>query len=258
MIAAVKEVFVRSGRYAWLCPLLFAVPLAAEFAQHVVEVRIGLYDDIASAAASEGHPLRMGFGYVKVLTLFLTGYWAIRFLGFGDDPRAARRADPAAMRLFVRVALYGLAWAVLQFSLPHLGLPSAAVMPLTLAVMLANLVLEFSLSGWKAAAALGNPNIGFLRSLAMIRGSFCWAAGLFALTVMPLLVAHYAAFALALGAAPALLWTVMALDSLLTAYLGVVIAANCYLVARRMAQRHGEMLLPAPKSASTAQAVLLA
>lgn len=257
MIAAIKEVFVRSARFAWMCPLLFAVPLVAEFAQHVAEVRIGLYADIVSAQAMEGAPLRMGFGYVKVLALFLTGYWVMRFLGFDDDAQAPRRLDPAALRLFAWVLLYGLAWAILQFSLPHLGLSKAALMPLTIAIMLVSLTLELCLSGWKAAAALGNPRIGFLRSLAMIRVSFWWAVGLFVLTVMPLMVAHYAAFALALGAGAARLWTVMVLDSLLTAYLGVVLAANCYVVARRMAARHGEPLLPPSNAALTPAGVLL-
>lgn len=257
MIAAIKEVFGRSAKFVWACPLLFAVPLAAEFAQHVAEVKIGLYDSIASAEMLESDPLRMGFGYVKVLGLFLIGYWVVRFLGFGDNARAARRLDPAALRLFVWVALYGLAWAVLQFRLPHLGLSKAALMPLTIAIVVVSLTLELGLSGWKAAAALGNPRIGFVRSLTMIRGSFWWAVGLFLLTVMPLMVAHYAAFALALGAGTGRLWTVMALDSLLTAYLGVVLAANCYVVARRMTARHGERLSPDPDDVLTPAAVLL-
>lgn len=257
MIAAIKEVFVRSARFAWLCPLLFAVPLAAEFAQHVVEVRIGLYADIASAQAHEGDSLRMGFGYVKVLALFAVGYWVVRFLAHGDDPREARRLDPVALRLFSWVAFYALVTSVIQFSLPYLGFERGVLMGATGVVMLVSLTLEFCLSGWKAAAALGNPRIGFLRSLRMIRGSFWWACGLFVLTVMPLLVAHYVAFALALGAGPGKLWSVMVLDSLLTAYLGVVIAANCYLVARRMADRHGETLLPTANAALTPATVSL-
>ncbi len=60
-----------------------------------------------------------------------------------------------------------------------------------------------------------------------------------------------------LGAAPGQLWTVLALDSLLTAYLGVVLAANCFVVARRMAARHGEALIAGEDAALTPAGVLL-
>ncbi|MFL9841352.1 hypothetical protein ABS767_10280 [Sphingomonas sp. ST-64] len=245
MIAALKTVFGGSARYAWACPLLFAVPLLAEFAQHVVEVHLGLYESVAQAKALEGHPLRMGFGYIKVIALVLTGYWAVRFLGFGNSARAARRIDPVALRLYGWVVAWGLFWLAVNMAPGWFVTDQTALMSITLALMVFGTAFEICLSGWKAAAAMGNPRIGFLRSITMIRGSFWWAVGVFLLTIMPLMIAHYAAFALALGAGPVRMWTVMVLDSVLTAYLGVVIAANVYVVGRRMAERHGETLAPA-------------
>lgn len=244
MIQAIAQVFGGAWRYARLCPLLFAVPLAAEFAQHVAEVTIGLYDGAAQAQALEHHPLRMGFGVIKILTLLLTGYWAMRFLGLGEDARIARRADPAAIRLFAGVVAWTLAWMVVMQGVTAIGLPRSAAVPLALALTLTSLVLEVAISPWKAAAALGNPRIGFRRGFTLARGSFWWGIGLFLLTVMPLMILHYVAFGLALGAPPARLWTLMALDSLLTAYLCVVIAATVFVTGQRMVGRHGETLTP--------------
>jgi hypothetical protein len=244
MIGAIRDVFAGSARYAWACPLLFAVPLVAEFAQHVAEVRIGLYDSVASAQAMEAHPLRMGIGYLKILALYLTIYWGVRFWGLGNSAREARRVDPVALRLFSRVLAWGVLWTVINMAPGWLALDRAILIPITIALLLLGIALEISLSAWESSAALGNPRIGFLRSIAMIRGSFWWAVGLFLLTILPLMIAHYVAFGLALGAGDARLWALMVFDSLLTAYLGAVIAANAYVVGRRMAEHHGETLLP--------------
>lgn len=245
MIRAVAQIFGGAWRYVRVCPLLFAVPLAAEFAQHVAEVSIGLYDSAVRAQALEHHPLRMGFGVVKILTLLLTGYWAMRFLGLGEDARIARRADPVAIRLFAWVVAWTLAWMLVMQGATAVGLPRSAAVPVAVALMLISLALEVAISPWKAAAALGNPRIGFLRAFALARGSFWWGVGLFLLTVMPLMIAHYVAFGLALGASSVRLWTLMVLDSMLTAYLCVVIATTVFVTARRMAERHGEALAPA-------------
>lgn len=94
-----RSVYGRAGRYA----VLFAVPAIVEMIQHAAEIRLGFYGDWAAMKAAEGHPLRMVLGHLKVFTLFLTGYWAIRFWAFGDDPVAARTLDPRAVRLFVPV-----------------------------------------------------------------------------------------------------------------------------------------------------------
>ena len=244
MITAIRDVFAGSARYAWACPLLFAVPLVAEFAQHVAEVHIGLYDSAARAQAMENHPLRMGLGYLKILSLFLTTYWAVRFWGMDNSAREARRLDPVALRLFVWVVAWGVLWVVINMVPGWLALDRPMLISLTVGLLLVSITLEICLSAWKGAAALGNPRIGFMRSFTLIRGSFWWAVGLFLLTVLPLMFAHYVAFGLALGAGDARLWALMVLDSVLTAYLGVVIAANVYVVGRRISERHGETLRP--------------
>lgn len=237
------EVFVRSGRYALLCPLLFLVPVAVEMVQHAVEIRAGMYVDIAGLKAAEGDALRLIVGHVKVIALFLTGYWAARFLVFGDDPVAARRIDPVAVRLFVPVMVWSLFWLILVQDVPLIadaagisGNVAAWVLILSLIV---SLLFEPLLSAWKTAAAAGNPAIGFVRSIRLMRGVYLYAVILSLLAMLPLMVAHYALALVAVGKAPAVVWAVMALDSLLVGYLGVVMVAAAFVVARRAAVRAG-------------------
>lgn len=258
MFDAWKGIFTRSARFALLCPLLFCIPLAVELLQHWAEVHIGMYHSLASAQAVEQHPLRMGIGHAKIFSLFLIGYCAMRFFGFGDR-REASRFDPRAARPFAWVIAWALFWTALLQDGPiladALGLPAQPVMRIVLALVLVTMFFETCLSAWKAAAALGNDRIGFLRSIAMIRGSFLWGTALLLLTVLPLLILHYVCAFAAIGAPSWRLWTILLADSLLTAYLGVVMVALNYTVAERMAARHDEPLLPAQSGRSLTPAL---
>jgi len=247
MIRAWTATFTRSTRFAMLCPLLFLLPVAIELLQHWAEVHAGMYDSIAGAKAAEHDPLRMAIGHAKVISLFLLGYWVMRFIAYGNSAREAVRRDPRALRLFAWVMAWGLFWLVLIQDGPMLaaarGVPAKVLAFTQLGVIFSSMFLELCLSAWKAAAPLGNPRIGFLRSLAMIRGSFWWSVAMLFVTVIPLLVLHYVFAVLAIGKGPVLLWAILAIDSLVAAYLGVVMVALTYAIGERMATRHGETLL---------------
>lgn len=241
-----RDVFARSGRYALLCPLLFLVPVAVEMLQHAVEIRAGMYVDMAGLKAAEGDMLRLAIGHVKVIALFLTGYWAARFLVFGDDPVAARRIDPVAVRLFVPVMAWGLFWLILVQDVPLIanaaGLSGNVAAGVLILGLIVSLLFEPLLAAWKTAAAAGNGAIGFVRSIRLTRGIYPYAVIVSLLPMLPLMVGHYALAFLAVGKAPGAVWAIMALDALLVGYLGVVMIATSYVVARRVAAR-GEMAL---------------
>jgi hypothetical protein len=65
------------------CPILFAVPVAAEGIQHGIEYMLGMYEGMDAAQAVEAHPARMMWGYLKASVLALAAYWVIRYLGLG-------------------------------------------------------------------------------------------------------------------------------------------------------------------------------
>jgi len=246
-----REIFVRSGRYALLCPLLFLIPVVVEMVQHIVEIRAGMYVDIAGLKAAEGDALRLIIGHVKVIALFLTGYWAARFLVFGDDAAAAPRIDPVAVRLFLPVMAWGLFWLIAVQDAPLItkaaGMPGNVAAGVLVVSMVVSLFFEPLLSAWKTAAAAGNGGIGFVRSIRLTRGIYFHAVAVSLLTMLPLMVAHYALALLAVGKAPGLVWAMMALDSLLVGLLGVAMVAAAYVIARRAAARDGiDLAVPQP------------
>jgi hypothetical protein len=247
MIKAYGGVYAGAWRYALACPLLFAVPVVVEFIQHVIEMRIGMYDSIAAAQAVEADGARLGWGVVKTLSLGLAGYWVARFLllrGAAD----ARRLDPVALRLFAWVLLFGLALTVLTLwggdamRLAGLG---AHTMPAGVAVGLFGFILSILVAPWKVGAALGNAEMGFVRAIGLVGWGIWWGIIFTLLAVLPPMILHYVFAFLAIGAAPGAAWAILAVDALLVGYLAAILAAVDVAIARRAAGQAGVGLVPA-------------
>jgi hypothetical protein len=246
VIGELKGVYSGAWRYALACPLLFAVPVLVEFIQHVIEIRIGMYESIAAAQAVEAHGARLGWGVVKTLSLTLAGYWVARFLLMPDGAAAARRFDPQAARLYFWVMLWSLALTVLGLwgglLMQTVGL-AAYVVGTGIALTLASFVLNVMLAPWIVGAALGNAGLGFLRSIRMVGPGVWWGLVFCIAAILPPMVLHYAFAFLAMGAAPATAWAILAADSLLVGYLGAIIAAANVAIARRAAAASGTSLI---------------
>jgi hypothetical protein len=248
MIADFKSVHAGAWRYALACPLLFAVPAAAEFIQHVIEMRIGMYDSVAAAQAAAANGARLGWGLIKTLSLTLAGYWAARFLLMRDGAAAARRLDGLAVRLYAWVMLWALALTALTLwggeAMRAAGL-GAYAMKAGIALTLLSFIANIMLAPWMVAAALGNAGLGFLRSVRLVGWDVWWGMLFTLATILPPMVLHYAFAVLTIGAAPAAAWTILTLDSVLVGYLGAIIAATNVAIARRAVARAGEKLVRA-------------
>lgn len=112
---------LRDGfRIWWLAPLIPMLVVLPEAIQHVAEIRIGMFDDIATARAVSEDPRRMVWGYLKIAGLVLAILAAIRFWGARDEGR--RWHDPR-----------GIAWRPLGLGLVGMvlaALPGLALEPL--------------------------------------------------------------------------------------------------------------------------------
>lgn len=213
--------------FMFACPLLALVPILAEFAQHFVEMRIGMYDRPAGAAAAESHPLRMSFGLVKVLALTFAGYWVVRFLAGGRDAEAARTWEPRAVWLFSIVL-------ALQMLLTVLGL---FVFPANDAIGIGFMIFGFILGPLIARFTVAAPLgiwISPLRSIRHTAPHIVFAVGFSLLAMLPLMIVHYA---LGIGAifvaGSALKWAMLIADSLLVGWLAALLIAIAYVVALR-------------------------
>ncbi|MBB6225950.1 hypothetical protein FHS79_000101 [Polymorphobacter multimanifer] len=249
MLNEILEAYRRSGRFVRACPWVVLAAVAVELAQHAAEISLGIYDSKAQAQAMEGAPLRMGISHGKVLVLALLGYAVARFLAFDDDARAAVRLEPAAMRLFGWVLAFGALWTVIGLDgrpmLMALGVDGRTAGIAVAVVAVVGFVLQVMLAPWKIAAPLGNPAIGFTRSIALAWRHLPWGLGFVLLAVLPVMALHYALFLGAIGHGRAVAWVMATLDALVVGYLGVLLIAVEYVFARRAAAANGESLLPA-------------
>lgn len=249
MIKDYGDVYAGAWRYMLAVPVLFAAPVAIEFIQHVIEMRIGMYEGPAGAAAAEGSQLRLGWGVVKTLSITLALYWVARFLILPGGAAAARRFDPAAARLFAWVMAFGLVTTVI--SLWGGGLMQAAGLgafanAAGIAWFVIGLVLTVVLAPWRVGAAIGREDLGFIRSIGLVGLGLWWGLIFIVATALPLMIAHYALSIGAVFAPPqAAKWALLAFDSALVGYLAAVMAAADVAIARRALGRAGAALAPA-------------
>lgn len=224
--SGLKFAYRESWAFVIACPLLALVPVLGEILQHMIEMHIGMYDNLDAATAADGDPMRMAFGFVKTLGLLLPGYWVMRFLAGGRDTAAARRIDPRAVQLFAWFFLFQAALTAIElFGMPRTGMALAAG-------TLFSLVLGPLLARWAAAAPLGIP-IGPIGSARVMLRQLPWAIAFSIIVILPLMVPHYALGVVAILVAPTLKWPVLIADSLLVGYLSAVMIASTWVIATR-------------------------
>lgn len=237
---ALKATYRDSFAFLLACPLLALVPVVVELAQHWAEVHIGMYDSIAAAKAVENHPLRMAFGFVKVLGLVVPGYWVTRFLAW-RDPASAGRWDGRAVALFGGfVAFQAVNTALQLFVLPRSGAATAIA-------FVVGAIVGALLVAWAAAAPLGNAAIGPLASIRIMAPRLVWTIVFMLVAMLPLMIPHYALAAAAILGPKPLLWPLLVLDALLVGWLAALIVASGWFAALRATQAAGvELIPPAP------------
>jgi hypothetical protein len=235
----IARMYRDAGAYVRHCTGLFLLVVAVELVQHLVEYRAGFYDSLVAMKAAEGDALRMVMGHAKVVLMFATTYWSLRFFAFGNDPDAPLRRDPLAVRLYVPVMAWGLMWLLLVQDGPLLaramGMPAKPMALVLLGTILVSTVLEIALSAWKTAAATGDPSVGFVRSIRMTRGHWGFGLAVSAAAILPAMALHYGIAILSLGRPAAVQAALLTADSLLVGYMGPLMAASVFAIARRVA-----------------------
>lgn len=244
-----KTIYRESWRVALAFPLLFLIPVLVELAQHVVELRAGMYASEAGAKAAEGDALRLWFGFAKTLAIGLPGYWFVRYL-LMRDPRRAVRIEWPAIGLFALVfAFSGIQswWALFGPDiLAPLGFEGTAV-EIGKVIVLQAIVIYLTV--WTVGWALGNAGLGPIRSVAIMHGSFWYALVLMVAGFLPLMVLHYGLAIVAVVWAPNTLdWALMIADSIVVGFLALTIAGSAALAARRAARRGDIDLAPPAKN----------
>ena len=209
-VRALLELYPKGISLLWLAPGILALVVIPEFAQHVAEIRLGMFDSTEAFRAHQLDASRMAFGYAKVAGLLAAmlaaaRYWMIR----GSDRRWWDLRHVAWWRLGLGfVIFFGIG------SLPELLPDRMDRMPyqaLGWAWMIATLpglfIMLAGLSGDRQTPLS-----------AMWTKAWPWIVLTMLLAALgfgPAAWLHQMNHAWASGAGPVLLWSLMAWDSLL-------------------------------------------
>ncbi len=234
-LRALAELYPRALRLFWLAPLSVALVVVPEFLQHVVEMRIGMFESRDAFKALQLDPTRMALGYAKIAGLLLAmlatarfwwtreqgggPWWDLRrvawgrflvgfliFFGIGSLPELAKGHVPDSTH-----QIAGTVWAILL--LPFLFLTLAG------------------LFGDRATP------VG-----AMIKRSWPWlllTAVLAVIGFAPLAWLHGKNHDWAMVTAPPVDWALMVFDSLLVGMLAAITGTALYLGYTAFAERAG-------------------
>ncbi|HEU0045302.1 hypothetical protein [Sphingomonas sp.] len=102
---ALLDTYRLGGRAFVAAPALVVIAIAPEFVQHVVEIRLGMFDSLADARALASDPTRWGFGYVKLAGFGLAILLVARFWALGSVRRAVLMPPLAIGRLLLALAV---------------------------------------------------------------------------------------------------------------------------------------------------------
>lgn len=237
MFREIKENYALAWRFAATLPLVFALPVAVEGIQHIIEWRIGMFESAAMASAVEDHPARSAWACIKIGTLVLMGWWVWRFLGFAGDRARTMRWDAFAAARYSLVLIFSAAITVLEMQVGALlgGAfeSSRHVLLAGVGLMLVAIALELYFAPWKVGAALGRPEASLAASFKAMHGNVAWSFGLTLAMFFPIMILHYALGLLPIVLPPAAGAIFLVLDSLLVGYLAILFPTTVYIITRR-------------------------
>lgn len=233
---ALRSTYSGSVAFIVACALLAFVPVFFELLQHAVEVHRGMYVSIAGARAAATDPVRLGFGFLKVIALTVSSYWVTRYLA-SRDASFAKRASRTAVRLFLAYMSFQLTVAAVMLFL----VPQTSWAQITSLVV--GQIVNCLVVAWGVAAPLGNAAVGPRASAALMFRQLPWTFVFLLVAVLPLMIPHYAMAYLSIGA-KSLLWPILIVDSLLVGWLNAVIIASNFFAATRASIAAGVSLFP--------------
>lgn len=222
-------------RAAMGLPLLFAVLIGWEFAQHVIEVRIGFFDSREAAKAVANDPSRMVLGWIKMISVYLGGFVVIRHLA-AKNGDASLAAVSVALRRYTPYIVYSLGLFALLFYARSF-IPEADVMTFRTVVSLTQIAIEPLIMLWIVSAATDGVVRGPLRSARVTGWLYFWALALFFVGRLPVNAAHQLLNRYAMGQPDIMLWPMLVIDAVVVGLIISVIPALYVRIARFIWER---------------------
>ena len=221
---AAIELYPRGLKLFWLAPAVLALVVVPEFAQHVVEIRLGMFESEEAFRALSNDPTRWAFGYAKIAGLVLAILASARFWWAREAGHRWYDVRRIAWgRLILGFLLFGLVPVAPELAGRWIG--EQAVFWVSIALSLALLPMLFLM----IAGLFGDRAT---RLSSMWRSAWPWLVLTAVLAVsgfVPAAWLHQLNHRWAFGMEPALVWALMGLDSLLVGLLAGLTGTAFYL-----------------------------
>ena len=223
------------ARVAVGLPWLFGGIILWEFVQHVIEYRIGFFDSPAAAKAVALDQGRMALGWVKMILVYVGGFFAIRYCVIGSA-KGVMTPRPGTIARYLPYIAYSLCLFALIFYAPQM-VAEPRVMLLRGVVGIGQLLVEPLLMAWIVSAATDGPVRGPMQSARAIGPLYVRGLLLFFLVRTPIGVLHQFLGTWGIGEATPLLWPMLVLDAVVVGLLVAIIPAAYVRIVRHAAQR---------------------
>ncbi len=216
-------------------PWLFAAIIGWEFAQHIVEVRIGMFESKEMGRAVAGDRLRMAFGWVKMALIYIGAFFVIRHFISQRSNRNLAPLSSAGPRYLPYFAYSLVVFAALFYT--RSLVPEGHVDTFRAAVGLGQQLLEPLLIAWVVAAAtdgrIGGP-IASARRLGLL---YFLALPFLLLARVPASLLHQHLNQAAVGSTGTELWLILAIDAVLVGVIVSIVPSAMVRVERWMDAR---------------------
>lgn len=205
----IGETYKLGFRAWWAAPLIVAIVVVPEFIQHIVEIKLGMFQSMQQFQDLSQNPTRWLFGYVKVAGTVIGMLAIARFWAVGTVRKTFLIPPPDLARLVLAIVL---TWAA---SLPFDWLATRHLPALVItAVRVISTLVQAGLAVFVAAALFGDRAV-------TLRTAFTdrWPTALvLALAVIvafvPAQLLHMLDHKLAIGKPATVVWALMAWDAL--------------------------------------------
>lgn len=219
-----------------LAPWVLAIVIIPEFAQHIVEISLGMFDSREAARALANDPVRWAFGYAKLAGLMLCFLASARFWWTKEHGgRWYDAREVAWVRLIIGVILFV---AIGLLAEPFAASLSPAML-LTAQILLSILSLPFL---FMTLAGIFGDRSEAASVRSVLRSAWAFIPLLLILLVAaygPLFVLHGWNHDWAMGSPVWLVWMLMIFDSLVVGGLAGLTGTAMYLAYRRFKNHAG-------------------
>ena len=207
-----KTTLVGGTKLFVLAPLIPLLAIVPEFAQHVAEIRLGMFESRTAFAALAMDPTRWAFGYAKVAGLVLAIFAAARYWG-GARERWWDLRTVAWRPFLIAFAVNAFATAAMMAIQSRLDGVAAGVFQIVATIVTLPLLL------YLLGPLLGDHTMSLRRAYAHGWGRLLLLAILVVIAFAPLQALHGLNHEWAMGASDATVWALMAWDSLIVGLL---------------------------------------